>query len=122
MYRPLTKERRAMAQNYLERALARAAPDAVEFQVQLMGDEGADKRLRFMASESLLDRFAGKAAQVVRVGETEERPIIFDSKLRTLQEAMKAATDVRARDVGGDTVGEAFSRAITSQMDEGVII
>jgi len=121
MYRPLSKERRVKAQNYLERALSMAAPSAIEFQVSLLNDETADKRLRFMASESLIDRFAGKAAQVVRVGETEERPIIFDSKLRTLQEAMKVATDVRSRELG-DTPGEAFARAVTGYMDDGVII
>lgn len=94
--RPLGPRRRARALEYLTEALAKAAPDAVDFQVELIkeasvSDDVRMKKLGFDASEAILDRFAGKAAQEVRVSDAHDRPIVFDSKLAILKEAMDAS-------------------------------
>jgi len=120
--RALSPGRRIAAQKYIESALANGAVMAIEFQKALLEDEEADLGLRFKASEAILDRFMGKAAQELRIGETETRPIMFDAKLRALKEGMEAAIDVAKRE--GSGMQEAFEEAVTDHLidHEGVTI
>ena len=101
------------AEAYVRKALASAAPVAVDFQRSVVEDEEADLGIRFKASEALLDRFMGKAAQEIRLGETEVRPIVFSDKLRILKEGMERAVDVASR--GGSALG-AFEEKVTERM------
>ena len=89
----VAKMRHTVAKEYISRALRVGSIEAVNFQVRLVNDEKADKKLRFLASEAILDRYMGKAAQEIRIGETEERPIVFDDKLQILRAGFKAAED-----------------------------
>lgn len=112
---PVSRTRRMAAREHVERALEAASPLAIRFQVGIVERaEGSDDlgllRLGMQASESILDRVMGKAAQTVNVTETEARPIMFDAKLRALTEGLEAARK------GGL---EAFERAVTAGMVDG---
>lgn len=106
--RPVSEERRLQAMRYVNRMLSSAAPRAIRFQTDLMQDDSAPMKLRFQASEAILDRFMGKAAQEVRLGVAEDRPIVFSEKLRAMsrdaERALDAAVSVTA---AGGTVEEA---------------
>lgn len=120
---PMSRGRKLAAQSYVQAVLAEASVDAVKFQRGLVNDEEAPKNVRLSASEAILDRFMGKAAQELRIGETEDRPIVFDSKLRALKEGMEAAIDVASRPDDGSML-EVFERKVTEGMcdSEGVTI
>jgi hypothetical protein len=112
----LTPRRRAAAREYVERVLAKASPEAIRFQAQLVRDAGVSedlgvKALGFKASEAILDRFLGKAAQEVRMGDVEGRPIVFSEKLKVLEAGLEAA---KGAPEGG--AREAFERAVTADL------
>jgi hypothetical protein len=87
----------------------------VRFQRAVLNDAQADPQLRFRVSEAILDRFMGKATQEVRVGDTDGRPLVFDSKLAALRAGMKAAEDAEVRkDEGG--VVPAFVEGVLSEI------
>jgi hypothetical protein len=117
----LSPARRLAARSYVESALAMTAIEAINFQRSLLNSGEADDKLRNSVADSVLDRFMGKAAQELRIGETADRPIIFDAKLRTLKEGMEAALDAVARD---ESPQEAFEEAVTAHLvdTEGVSI
>lgn len=113
----VSKGRRVVARAYVEKVLAEASMVAVKFQALLIEDEEADAKLRFQASEAILDRFMGKAAQELRIGETEERPIVFDPKLAVLRKGMEAAIDVVARDGSGSAMA-AFEDVVCAPLED----
>lgn len=117
----LSAGRRIAAQQYVAKALCEASKLAVEFQKALLEDEGADPALRFKASEAVLDRFLGKAAQEIRVEDNTARPIVFSDKLAVLRAGMHAAVDAATKEMG---VEETFERVVTSHLvdEEGITI
>lgn len=124
----LSRQRQNAAMEYVRRAIRETSKIAIKFQAQVIRDglESDDielKKLANKASDSVLDRFLGKATQEIRVGETMDRPIVFSEKLRALNEAMKEAVDVVAREPGR-TAGEALASVITDDMTDrdGVVI
>jgi len=113
--------RRIAARGYIERALCKAGKLAIDFQSALLEDENADPSLRFKASEAVLDRLMGKAAQEIRVEDVTERPLVFDPKLQALRGAMQEAIDAHKRNLDME---ETFARAVTRQLvdEDGVTI
>ena len=111
--------RRIAAMAYIQKMLVQTSVLAMRFQKALLEDEQADPKLRFQASEAVLDRFMGKAAQELRIGETEDRPIVFDARLKVLRAGMEAAVDAAVHD--GDVQGAAME-AVTGHLvdQEGV--
>jgi len=112
---PLSQSRRTAAMGMVQRALESGAPKAIAFQVAVVkkaaeSDDLGLMSLGFKASEAILDRFGGKAAQEIRVGETEQRPIIFSDKLRVLNAGLEAALKDKESPV------EAFERKVTDHM------
>ena len=109
------RNRERMAGLYVRRVLASTAPEAVRFQRQLINDEAADPALRFKASEAVLDRFMGKAAQEVRVGLAESRPIVFSEKLSALRKGFKDAEDAQKV---GESPYEAFVESMSGVIND----
>lgn len=103
----------SMARTYVRRALAAASPAAIKFQRRLLDDETLDPALRFKVSESILDRFMGKATQAVDVRMVEPRPLNFDPKLQSLRRAFDAAEDAVTK---GENPLVAFSAEATRGM------
>lgn len=120
----VSASRRARALKDVQRVLEDTAPKAVKFQAMLIeeaesSDDPGMKKLGFMASEAILDRFAGKAAQEIRVGESEQRPIVFSEKLKVLKAGIDAAIEAHS-DMDSPLV--AFMDVVEGKDTEGVTI
>lgn len=97
--------KKAQARAYVERVLRDAAKLAVDLQKRLIEDAQVSDEpwvvtLGYKASESVLDRVMGKAAQVVEVSEGRERPIVFSEKLRGLRADVREEVRAAAREDG----------------------
>ena len=57
-------EKRSKAAEQMRQLLAERIPEAVDFLLQIMQDEGQKPELRMKAAESILDRACGKASTV----------------------------------------------------------
>jgi hypothetical protein len=116
-----SRNRDVIAMSYVRKVLNRAAPEAIRFQRDLMNDKDADPKLRFQVSEALLDRFMGKAAQELRLGVAEPRPLVFNSKLQMLKDGFDAARDAS---LAHTSAYEAFKESVVDAVvdKEGVTI
>ena len=114
----LAQSRKLQAKQFIQDILADSSREAILVEREFLNDEDLDPKVRFQVAESILDRFLGKAAQEVRFGESEERPIIFDSRLRRLKEGIEAAVDAITHPTQESPV-EAFERKVTEPDDDG---
>jgi hypothetical protein len=111
-----------IAREYIKKLLRYTAPEAINLQRKMMNDPEVDPVLRFKISEAVLDRYMGKSAQEIRLGDTEGRPIVFSEKLRVLREGMEAAEDAV---VHKESAYSGFSKGVNRALspdDPGVII
>jgi hypothetical protein len=121
----LSKDKRALVIEYCQRMLHSAAPKAVRFQKELLENEDANMKLRFMASESILNRVLGKATETINIGLNDQRPIVFSDKLQRLKEQAVGATEVIAKRVEDDLKLEKLEQEIidvVAPQDNGVTI
>lgn len=118
---PPSRSREVIARHYVAKVLASAAPEAINFQRQVLNDPDVDMNLRVKVSDSLLDRFMGKAAQEVRIGESMDRPIVFSSSLSAMREGARHATDAHV--VAANSIEAYVDGVISTLVDqEGVTI
>lgn len=77
------KAEKSSAASELRRLLAERVPEAVEFLLLIMRDEGQKPELRMKAAESILDRACGKASSVqsTETGATAPISISFEGVL-----------------------------------------
>lgn len=68
-------EKRSPVAEEMRRLLAERVPEAVDFLLQMMHDEGQKPELRMKAAESILDRACGKASATQAADAAEATPL-----------------------------------------------